>query len=190
MFKLIWSSRLRRSAGSGPSSPHPRPEPLCCHCCSSGRGWRGSSWTSETPQWPGQERSMTILQSICTKQWWYENQDEHSVSTKIDQEREDKSDNWRACAMVAEMIQCSSFQKNLPQFPKWLRQCINWRPEHRSIILEQHFDVQHKHAFDMFYNRRSQTFDMETPIVNLTLDRLLQTSIQLGSHPKNRIPSL
>ena len=102
----------RRSAGSGPSSPNPRPQPLCCKdSFCSGRGWRGSSSTSETPQWPGQERSMTILQSICTKQWWYENQDGHSVSTKIDQEREHKSDNWRACATVVEIIRCSSFQK-------------------------------------------------------------------------------
>ena len=38
-------------------------------------------------------------------------QDGHPVSDKIDQEREDKSDNGRACAAVAEMIQCSSFQK-------------------------------------------------------------------------------
>ena len=101
----------RRSAGSGPSSPHPRPPPLCSQDrCHSGRGWRGSSWTSETPQWPGQKRNMTIPQSIWTKRWWYENQDGHPVSTKIDQERAHKSDNWRACA-VAEMIQCSSFQK-------------------------------------------------------------------------------
>ena len=53
----------------------------------------------------------TIRQSIWTKRWWYENQDGHPVSTKIDQEREDKSDDWRACATLAEMIQCSSFQK-------------------------------------------------------------------------------
>ena len=53
----------------------------------------------------------SIRQSIWTKRWWYENQDGHPVSTKKDQEREDKSDNGRACATVAEMIQCSSFQK-------------------------------------------------------------------------------
>ena len=37
--------------------------------------------------------------------------DGHPVSAKIDHAREDKSDSWRACATVAEMIQCSSFQK-------------------------------------------------------------------------------
>ena len=42
----------------------------------------------------------------------------------------------------------------------------------------------------MACNQQSQTFYIETPIVNLTLDRLLQASIQLGFHTKNRIPSL
>ena len=66
---LVWHEGSIRWFGAWPHAPQeqvcpprsPRPQPLCRqNRSSSGRGRRGSWWTSETPQWPGQNETWRV----------------------------------------------------------------------------------------------------------------------------------
>ena len=87
-----------RSAGAGLSSPSPRPQPLCRqNRSSSSRGQRGSWWTSETPQWPGQNETWPV-DSPCFESFLEQRGVEMSwnVSTCINNngERKEEWGNW------------------------------------------------------------------------------------------------
>ena len=101
---LVWHEGSIRWSGAWPHAPReqvspprsPRPQPLCRqNRSSSGRGRRGSWWTSETPQWPGQNKTWPVdspvLKAFCNKEMLICHEMYQHVSTTMEKEKKNEA---------------------------------------------------------------------------------------------------
>ena len=84
---------------------------------------KNETWPFPNPVW----------KFFWTKRCWYENQDGHPVSTKKIRREKTQIRQLKGLRYGSRNNSVQLISKNLPQFPKWLRQCIIEDPSTEAL---------------------------------------------------------